>query len=165
MILIVDDEKGIRDVFLEFLNLFGYHADAAGTGEEALNLFDEKKYQMVITDNQMPGMSGVELIRSIKRKCPFFPVIALTGGPTEGLIEAGATLCFTKPFDLDEMREAIRYLLNSRSINNAPRNSPRESFDDRRPCPLVGYPGRRSPPLGHHRQPGGYPGLWPGKRC
>lgn len=112
MILVVDDEKGIREVLVEFLSLSGYEADAVESGEQALAVFDEDKYQVVITDNHMSGMSGTDLIKSIRRKCPFFPVIALTGGSTEGLIEAGATRCFTKPCDLDELREVIEELVS-----------------------------------------------------
>lgn len=112
MILVVDDEQGIREVLVEYLNLLGYEADAVENGKEALAVFDENKYDLVITDNNMPAMSGTELIKSIRRNCPFFPVIGFTGGSTEGLIEAGATRCFSKPCDLDEMRNVIEDLLS-----------------------------------------------------
>ncbi|MBI2876586.1 MAG: response regulator [Candidatus Tectomicrobia bacterium] len=111
MILVADDEKGIREVFVEFLGLYGYPADAVENGEKALNAFDEKKYRMLITDKNMPVMDGIELIRNIKQRCPRFPIIAVTGDSTEELIEAGATRCFTKPFDLDKLRTAIQEIL------------------------------------------------------
>lgn len=112
MILVVDDEKGIREVLVEYLNLLGYEADAVENGKEALAVFDENKYHMIITDNNMPAMSGTELVKSIRQNCTFFPVIGITGGSTEGLIEAGVTRCFTKPCDLDELREVIEELLS-----------------------------------------------------
>ena len=110
MILVVDDEKIFRESFVQLLSCFGYQADAVGSGEEALVAFDENKYRMIITDNHMPGMGGIALIRTIKQRFPLFPVIALTAASTEGLVEAGATRCFTKPFDFDELTGAIREL-------------------------------------------------------
>jgi len=65
-ILIVDDEKGIRDFLEIWLKKEGYRVNSASSGEEAMKLFGNNSYELVISDIKMSGMNGVELLKNIK---------------------------------------------------------------------------------------------------
>lgn len=78
-ILLVDDEEGIRKVLGISLADSGYKVLTAGSGEEALQLFQKTKPPIVLTDIKMPGMNGLELLQAIKRQSPDTEVIMITG--------------------------------------------------------------------------------------
>ncbi len=110
-VLIVDDNKIIREILTRFLNYWDCDSDNAGNGIEAMEMIKRKCYDIVITDNHMPEMSGVELIRWIKTLYPSTCVIGITGyGSSEVLYKAGAEICFNKPFSLFEIKEEIQKL-------------------------------------------------------
>jgi DNA-binding response OmpR family regulator len=110
-ILVVDDEinvcKSIRQAILAEI----YEVDMALSGEEALGLDKEKKYDMVITDLMMPGISGVDLLTSLKDARPEVIVIMITGYPTIKTavqsIKIGAFDYIPKPFTPDELRGLV----------------------------------------------------------
>ena len=64
-ILVVDDEKGMRDLLLFMLCTEGYNAVEAATGQEALDIMNDETFEVVIVDIMMPGMDGLELLRRI----------------------------------------------------------------------------------------------------
>jgi DNA-binding NtrC family response regulator len=78
-VLVVDDEAVIGQSFDRVLSEKGYAVSTALTGEEALNKIDEEKYDVVFTDIKMPGMDGFEVAKRIKAKCPWTPVVIITG--------------------------------------------------------------------------------------
>lgn len=78
-LLVVDDEKGIRNVLGITLADAGYVVDTAENGEEALALFRKKNPAIVLTDIKMPGMNGITLLKKIKKENPDAEVIMITG--------------------------------------------------------------------------------------
>src|SRR6185503_8932125 len=109
-ILIVDDDNLIRDTLHELLSA-SHECHTADRAEQALAYLDIETYDVVLTDISMPGLSGRQLLNYIQAKHAATPVIVISGMPNEGhakeLIEAGAFEYFTKPFNLDEIEEAV----------------------------------------------------------
>ncbi len=108
-ILLVDDMEGWRMTAKWFLSSFGYLVDSARTAEEALQLFNPALHDVVVTDNAMPGMTGLEMAHIIKMRSPSTPVLMCTGNPPAG--DACVDLFLQKPVHLLKLREAIVSLL------------------------------------------------------
>jgi CheY-like chemotaxis protein len=108
-VLLVDDGDDSRIAAKWFLAYFGYVVDSASSAEEALSVFDPKIHDAVVTDNSMPGMTGVEMAHIIKLRSPSTPVIMHTGL----LPEDRSCLDFVvqKPVHLLEIKEALDKLL------------------------------------------------------
>jgi len=110
-ILVVDDEKVIRDILQDFLGAEGYDVTAAG-GEEALNLLDEKTFDVLLTDLKMPGMSGMELLENIKSRGIRIIIIIMTGyGTVESAVESikkGAFDYIQKPFKMRDVDTIVK---------------------------------------------------------
>ena len=82
-VLVVDDDAIVGRSFDRVLTDKGYDVSTALDGEEALNKFSGDAYDVVFTDIKMPGMDGLEVARRIKAKCPWTPVVIITGYGTE----------------------------------------------------------------------------------
>ncbi len=110
-ILIVDDEEGMRRLLSRVLSREGYETVTAAGGTEALQALAAGAFDLVVTDIQMPGMSGVELLREVKAFDPSLPVVVMTAyGTVENAVEAlrgGAYDYLTKPFETDEIRLTV----------------------------------------------------------
>ena len=78
-ILLVDDEEGIRKVLSISLSDIGYQVFTAENGEDALKIFRTENPPIVLTDIKMPGMDGIELLRTIKHENPDTEVIMISG--------------------------------------------------------------------------------------
>jgi two-component system response regulator (stage 0 sporulation protein F) len=111
-ILVVDDQFGVRMLLHEVLSLDGYQTYQASGGKEALQLFDEVKPDLVILDMKMPGMNGLDILRSIRKRPSDVQVFMMTAyGELDMIKEAtrlGVKTYFTKPFDIDKLRESVR---------------------------------------------------------
>jgi len=111
-ILVVDDERTVRYSFRKLLRDEDYNVLEAVNGLEAIDLFTNEKPDLVVLDIEMPGMSGLEVIKQIKSINPHIPVIIVTAfGTTDRVIEAmkqGAYEYLEKPFDIEKMRAVIR---------------------------------------------------------
>ncbi len=111
-ILVVDDEPDIRTTLDYSLNLSGYHVETVSSGSEALEMFGQKKFEVVITDHEMPGMSGLEVMAKMKSIAPHIPVIIITGyGTVANAVEAmksGASDYILKPFTPDILEKAVK---------------------------------------------------------
>ncbi len=77
-ILVVDDEDILGEMLSDVLSLEGYEVTVVRSGEDALVRLTEGPYQLVVTDNSMPGMSGLELLAQIRDRWPEIPVILMT---------------------------------------------------------------------------------------
>jgi len=111
-LLIVDDEVEIQQLLSRHLRYSGHDVMTASTGEAALERLSETRTDVVVSDIQMPGMSGVDLLRRIRRDFPMTRVIMMTGHVTQANILAcmrlGAETCIFKPIEsLDELDAAI----------------------------------------------------------
>ncbi len=113
-ILVVDDEKVIRDVLVDALSLFGCKVDVASNGIEGLDLFLRSSFDLVLTDWHMPGMDGLTMAFNIKRRSANTPIVLITGGAKEGIMEklkgSGVDFVLFKPFGLDQIRETVQMI-------------------------------------------------------
>jgi len=111
-ILLVDDEKDIREVLVLPLADLGYHIFEAENGRQALDKFRQIQAPIVLTDIKMPGMDGIELLKKIKHENPETEVIMITGhGDMELAIRSlknDATDFITKPINVDALEIAVR---------------------------------------------------------
>lgn len=119
-ILVVDDEESIREFFEIMLKREGYQVLTSSNGKEALDLLKKSQVDLVITDIQMPEMSGMEFLSSIRDTDPDLVVIMITAfGSTETAVEAmklGAYDYIQKPFKIDEVKIIIRQALERRLL-------------------------------------------------
>jgi two-component system response regulator AtoC len=116
--LVVDDERKMRRVLQILLERMGVESVPAESAEEALERFRAEKFDLVLTDLRMPGMSGVELLAALRELEPDLPVIVLTAyGTVQTAVDAmksGAFDYILKPFDLDAVEPVIRKALAMR---------------------------------------------------
>ena len=111
-ILIVDDEPSMRLALSESLESCGYEICTSEDGVDALKKFHDDRFSVVITDMRMPKMSGMEVLRGIKKISPRTPVIVITAyGTVNTAIEAmkeGASDFIMKPFSLEHLESVIK---------------------------------------------------------
>jgi DNA-binding NtrC family response regulator len=119
-LLVVDDEKNIREGLAASLEMDGYAVVCAAGGDEGWKRFGRGDIDLVITDLRMPGMSGEELMRRILAETPGLPVIILTGhGTVENAVAAmrnGAWDFLTKPVNLDRLSLLVQRALANREL-------------------------------------------------
>ena len=119
-ILIVDDEKSIREFLEIMLKKEGYNVGSAVNAEEALKLFHNSNYELVISDIKMSGMDGVELLKKIKEINPETIVLMITAYASVDTaidaMKAGAYDYITKPFNVDEVKHIIQNALDRRRL-------------------------------------------------
>lgn len=110
-ILIVDDEKSMRDFLKILLAKEGYEVIVAGDGDQALAAVDQNHVDLVISDIRMPGISGLELLSKIKEESEDIPVIMITAfaSPNDAVqaMKDGAYDYISKPFNVDEIKSVI----------------------------------------------------------
>ncbi len=113
-ILIVDDEIGVREVLTEILRELGFKVTAAEDGQRALHCLDQESFDIVFTDLDIPGMTGLELTREIKTSFPDIKVLLFTGWRVEKddakLRWAGVDRVLPKPIVMDQIRAALSEL-------------------------------------------------------
>lgn len=116
-ILIVDDEKAVRNLLTRVAQRAGFEAEGAKDGVEALEMLERKTYEIVIVDLMMPRLSGYELIQKINEMKPRPAVIvatALTNGDVASLDDSMVRRVIRKPFDIravaNALMETARYL-------------------------------------------------------
>lgn len=110
-VLIVDDEKEYTDTLAQRLSIRGFSVTPVYTGQEALDVMDRVDIDAVVLDVNMPGMSGIETLKAMKKLKPITQVIMLTGAATvnnaiEGM-KQGAYDFLMKPVDTDVLIEKI----------------------------------------------------------
>jgi two-component system response regulator AtoC len=110
-ILVVDDEEKMRRVLAMALQSFGYDVSSAGDGEQALALFDDAPFDLVLTDLRMPRLDGMGLLRGLRERGEEVPVIVLTAhGSVESAVEAmklGAVDYILRPFEMETVELAV----------------------------------------------------------
>ena len=119
-ILIVDDLEPLRLLLRERLEMHGYACQEVENGLEALQTLETTQFDLVITDNQMPVMTGLEMIQSLANNSndqqP--PIILLTGNPSNNLCsearKAGAQAVFQKPYNERDLSLEITRILEPR---------------------------------------------------
>ena len=115
-ILIVDDEKIIRERLKKLLELDGYSTTIADDGTDGLNIYNEWQPDVVLLDVKMPGMSGIDVLKKIKEDSTHTEVIIITGhGDINSAIQAlreGAFSYLQKPLDYDELEISSSWRLH-----------------------------------------------------
>jgi len=110
-ILVIDDEEVMRDVLESLLTAEGYRVDTARTGEEGLEKFRERPYDLVLLDVSMPGMGGIATLQELLRIDPEAVVVIITAYATfETAMAAwqlGAFNCIRKPFQNDQIIQVV----------------------------------------------------------
>lgn len=113
-LLIVDDDRAVREAAREATLLLGYRATACDSAEQAFRIMESQDVDVVLLDLKLPGISGVETLRQIKRRRPDPEVIVITGhGTIESAVQAikaGAYDYVTKPFSLEELKLLLERL-------------------------------------------------------
>ncbi len=117
-ILIIDDERSIRNTLKDILEVEGYNIDVAENGFEALKSLEKNEYQVIFSDIKMPQMDGIELLQKIKEKEIESPVIMISGhGNIETAVDCikkGAYDFIEKPIDLNRLLIVVRNALNQK---------------------------------------------------
>jgi CheY-like chemotaxis protein len=110
-ILVVDDNHAVRSTVSRMLSHLGYEVSSADSGESALRIFPDTKFDVVVSDYEMPGMDGVAFASSLKRFSPGTRVVIMTGAGRETVLsrDGGAVdEVLSKPFTMTEIDETIR---------------------------------------------------------
>jgi response regulator RpfG family c-di-GMP phosphodiesterase len=119
-ILVVDDEKSIRESLKTYLNHCGYVIRICGDGESGLEAFKEQPSPIVLTDLMMPGISGEELLEEVKKVDPLTEVILMTGYGTidsaVSAIKSGAYDYVIKPFKMENLLHTIEKAARHRNL-------------------------------------------------
>jgi DNA-binding response OmpR family regulator len=122
-ILVVEDDISIRQLSSTALRHSGYHVDTAEDGAAGWEALQASNYDLLITDNTMPKVSGVELVKMVRSARMTLPVVMASGmPPAEGLngdssLQLAATLL--KPFSMDELLGTVEKVLRTTEV--APR--------------------------------------------
>ena len=106
-LLIVDDMEAMRLALTKCLQLSGYQVHSATSGGEALELLRSQRFDLLLTDQSMPGLSGLELTDAVARMHPDMPIVVLTGHTDVELardsLRRGASDFVTKPVNVQEL--------------------------------------------------------------
>jgi YesN/AraC family two-component response regulator len=129
-ILLIDDERDVRDSVKKILEKSGYSVFSASNATEGIASAEAQEFDIVITDIIMPGVNGVDLIKQMRKLMPKVRILAISGGgnfrPAEyrpeaitttaylqAALKAGADGILTKPFEKSELLESVRALNNN----------------------------------------------------
>jgi YesN/AraC family two-component response regulator len=119
-ILVIDDEKVVQEGCTRILTGDGYDVETSYTGQEGFKKMEEETYDLVIADLKMPGISGMEVLKKIKKNDPDISVIMITGYPTpETAVEAmklGAFDYLPKPFTPAELISVVNKAIEEKKV-------------------------------------------------
>jgi two-component system, OmpR family, response regulator MprA len=123
-ILVVDDDRAVRDALRRVLTLDGHEVQTAGDGEQALELIVQAVPDAVVLDVGLPGIDGLEVCRRVRRLGSRVPILMLTARDAvtdriDGL-DVGADDYMVKPFDVEELKARLRALSRRASPEGAP---------------------------------------------
>lgn len=124
-ILLVDDEPMILEVCSEALGSMGYRLTTCEESRKALEIFkaNPENFDLIVTDNTLPEMSGTELSKEIRKISPYIPIILITGNlliKNSELKKTGIQAFIQKPFDLGELQSVVREVLDAAVDGNKP---------------------------------------------
>lgn len=120
-LLVIDDEKNIREGLAADFEMDGYDVKIAANGDEGLEFLSKGDIDLVITDLRMPGTSGEDVLKKVTREMPGIPVIVLTGhGSIDAAVSAmqnGAYDFLTKPLNLEHLELVVKRALKGRELS------------------------------------------------
>ena len=111
VVLVVDDEDALRLAFVRSLEEAGFEVAPAATGKEALKLLESGRFDTIVSDISMPGMTGIELLRAVRQRDHDVPMILVTGNPSVDsatqAVEHGALRYLVKPIAKGVLAETV----------------------------------------------------------
>ena len=117
-VLLVDDEEELVLTLIERLAYRGITADYATSGDKAIEKFGNSSYDIVVIDLKLPGMSGEELLRYVKKSHPHLPVLMITGHGSghDGTFSKpdGVYDLLPKPIDISELIKIMRKAIDAK---------------------------------------------------
>ncbi|WP_295334281.1 sigma-54 dependent transcriptional regulator [Flavobacterium sp.] len=120
-VLIVDDNYDMLELLRRHLHSLDYHTYKASSVTEAISVLEETTIDLLITDLQMPGMNGIELLKYAEEHFPSIPKLVITGFPSVesalNAVKAGAEDYLVKPFTYDEFQKALKQTLEKSSVS------------------------------------------------
>jgi len=118
-VLVIDDDDQFRSMLRQVLGREGYEVSEARNGKEGIAFYRATPTDLVISDILMPEQEGLQTIRELRREFPEVKIIAVSGGGAGGAMNflkaakmLGAQRTLWKPFDLEDLRQAVREVLN-----------------------------------------------------
>ncbi|MDH5649176.1 MAG: nitrogen regulation protein NR(I) [Gammaproteobacteria bacterium] len=128
---IIDDDRSIRWVLEKALEKAGIAVESFNSAEHIADTLDHRRPHVIVTDIRMPGISGLELLQTIKTKAPEIPVIIMTAhtdlDSAVASYRGGAFEYLPKPFDVDDAVSLVRRALEHQRFNGKPAEEKRES--------------------------------------
>jgi two-component system, OmpR family, response regulator MprA len=107
-LLVVDDDPFVLGTLADAMEHFGHTVDRASDGADAVDLQLNNRYDVVITDAEMPRLDGARLCTFIKTNFPHVRIVGISGSyKLKELENAGADICLSKPFSLGTLRKAV----------------------------------------------------------
>ncbi len=120
-VLVVDDDPEMRELVLDVLRSEGYEVTVAQDGAEAVQAIRGRTFDVVLTDKNLPGPSGLELLPELRRACPGARIVMMTAyGDVPSYVEAfekGAAEYLFKPFRIEELNAAIQKALMLEAVS------------------------------------------------
>lgn len=121
-LLVVDDEKGLRELLVRFLTTNGHRAIGASSAEEALGCIGREDFDIIITDIALPGIDGIQLLQSVKENRPDLDFIVITGYGDKysynDVVARGASDFLVKPFKVEELDAKLKRVVRERALVN-----------------------------------------------
>ena len=115
-VLVVDDDPSVSRLFSRALTAKGFSATVANNGHQALERLDELIFDVIVSDITMPGMTGIQFLKAVRRKDLDIPIILVTGDPqidsAMEAVEYGAFKYLKKPVDPTELQEIVDHARN-----------------------------------------------------
>ncbi len=119
-ILLVDDEDTFRDATAELINTANFNCDASSNAHDALKLIMESKYDLLISDYNMPGNINLDFIKKVRKIDKYLSIILLTGYPNLKSVFEGVNLSvdayLVKPLEFEDLLYQIKKILENENI-------------------------------------------------
>jgi two-component system capsular synthesis sensor histidine kinase RcsC len=109
-VLVIDDEKGIREILRDYLTVLGHDADVAADGADGLALLGERRYDLVLTDLVMPGLPGLSVAQTMRQRHPDLRIIVISGSGDHfdiAQLRQGGFGYLHKPVSFAEFRRVV----------------------------------------------------------
>jgi len=106
-VLLVDDDPQVRSAAADMVRELGHHVTAVASGADALSRIEGNPFDLLLADQAMPGMTGLELAARAKAVRPDLHVLLVTGYPDPGALPPAVSAVLCKPFSLEELRAAL----------------------------------------------------------